>query len=147
MIMRARHNGDVLIFELEGQLDFETTQQFQETCESLITKTASQRVVFNLGKLKFVGSSGINQFIRILREFNALDEKPKLCSLSPEFDRVFKAYQTSRNPFDITVDEATAIAAFALPRPVSRAKKPAPKKAKAAKKPVKKVAKGRRGHA
>jgi anti-anti-sigma factor len=143
MILRARRNGGVLIFELEGQLDFETTQQFQETCESLIEKTATPRVVFNLDKLKFVGSSGINQFIRALKELNALDEKPKLCHLSPEFDRVFRAYQPTRNPFEIFADEGTAIAAFSLPKPARKTRKAvAPKNAVA-----KKVVKTKRGNA
>jgi anti-anti-sigma factor len=127
MIMRAKQEGAVLVFELEGHLDFETTQQFQSTCASLLEKNGNQRVIFNLEKLKFVGSSGINQFIRVLKEFNSREERPKICKLSTEFDKIFRAYQTTRNPFEIFLDEPTAIAAFDLPRPPKkiRAAKPA----------------------
>lgn len=129
MIMRAKQEGDVLIFELEGHLDFETTQQFQETCASLVEKHGCRRLVFDFGKLKFVGSSGINQFISALKAFNTnKQEKPKLVRVSPEFDRLIKAYQTTRNPFEIFADEHEAIAAFAVVKPERKApSKPKPK--------------------
>lgn len=120
MIMRAKQDGNVIVFELEGQLDFETTLQMKETCHTLMKKNNTTKVVFNMEKLKFVGSSGINQFIRVLKDFNALEEKPKFCRLSSEFQKVFKAYQTSRNPFEIFEEEAQAVISFDLP--------PAPKK-------------------
>src|SRR5262245_3471646 len=78
MIMRAKQEGDFLIFELEGHLDFETTQQFEDTCTQMIEKTTGPKVIFKMEKLKFVGSSGINQFIKVLKDFNSLDEKPRL---------------------------------------------------------------------
>src|SRR4051812_23182949 len=109
MIMRAKQEGDLIVFELEGHLDFETTQQFEETCNALIAKNKSSRVIFNMEKLKFVGSSGINQFIKVLKDFNGLDRKPRLCRLSSEFQKIFRAYQTSRNPFEIHEDEAQAL--------------------------------------
>ena len=112
MIMRAKNEGNVIVFELEGHLDFETTQQFEETCLTVLKKSETQRIVFNMKGLKFVGSSGINQFIKVLREFNGLDEKPRLCHLSSEFQKVFRALQPARNPFAIYEDEAQAIVAF-----------------------------------
>ena len=120
MIMRAKQEGKVIIFELEGHLDFETTQQFQEKCNTLIEQNGYDRVVFNFGKLKFVGSSGIHQFIKVLKGFNAREEKPKLCQVSIEFDRIIKVYQTKRNPFDICENEPQAIAAFDVPKPVKK---------------------------
>lgn len=121
MIMRAKQDGNVIVFELEGQLDFETTLQLKSTCEQLMKKNNTEKVVFNMEKLKFVGSSGINQFIRVLKDFNSLERKPKFCRLSSEFEKVFKAYQTSRNPFDIYEDETQAIVSFDLPPPPKRA--------------------------
>ncbi len=128
MILRAKNAGEVLILELEGQLDFETTLQFQQTCTSLIEKNESQKIVFNLEKLKFVGSSGINHFIRIMKHFNNpkfAKRKPKLCHLSSEFVRIFRAYQPARNPFDIFANYPEAVAAFDAPPPkkYARAKK------------------------
>ena len=117
MIMRAKQEGKVIIFELEGHLDFETTQRFHEKCHSVIHKRECRQVVFNFAKLKFVGSSGIHQFIKALKQFNSKEDRPKLCEVSMEFDKVIKAYQTTRNPFEIFENESQAIAAFDLPRP------------------------------
>jgi anti-anti-sigma factor len=106
--LRLRHESTTLVFELDGNLDFETTIQFGETYISLIQKHNPERIIVNLQGLRFVGSSGINQFIKILRDFNTKNCKPRFCHLSPEFVRLFRAYQTSRKPFEIylTEDEA-----------------------------------------
>lgn len=126
MIMRARKDGNYLIFELEGQLDFETTQQFEETAHDMIRKSATApRLVFNLEKLKFVGSCGINQFIQVMKDFNSAENKPRFCHLSSEFIKMFRAFQTSRNPFEIHPTETEARLAFDLP---PSAKKPGRKK-------------------
>lgn len=120
MILRARQDGDVLVFELEGHLDFETTLEFKNACDQLIKSSQSPRVIFNMEKLRFVGSSSINQFIRIMKEFNSpkyIKPKPKLCQVSREFERVFRAYQTTRNPFDIFESEKEAVTAFDIPVP------------------------------
>jgi anti-anti-sigma factor len=126
MIMRARQDGEVIVFELEGQLDFETTLQFKETCADLIRRNNAQRVVFNMEKLKFVGSSGISQFIRVLKDFNGLKEKPRYCHLSSEFVRVFKAYQATRNPFEIFENEGAAVSSFAFPLPLKKSSRKRP---------------------
>ena len=128
MIMRAKQDGNVIVFELEGHLDFETTQQFEETCASFIRNSSNEsqtpRVIFNMEKLKFVGSSGINQFIKVLKDFNALDQKPRLCRLSSEFQKIFRAYETSRNPFEIFDDETQAVVSFDLAPAPKRTRKP-----------------------
>lgn len=117
MNLKVKQEGAVLIFEVEGQLDFESTQLFQETCADIITKKDAKNVVFDFDGLKFVGSSGINQFIRALKDFNSSAEKPRLCAMSAEFTRMFKAYETQRNPFEIFETQNEAIASFAESRP------------------------------
>ena len=121
MIMRAKQDKNVIIVELEGHLDFETTIQLKDTCAGLMKRNGTGRIVFNMERLKFVGSSGINQFIQVLKSFNTLNEKPRYCRLSVEFQKIFKAFQTTRNPFEVFEDESTAIVSFDLP--------PVPKKA------------------
>lgn len=128
MILRARKDGNITVFELEGHLDFETTQQFHDKCDAMMSDTPNTEVVFNMEKLKFVGSSGINQFITILKRFNTRKPKPRLCKLSTEFHRMFRAYETTRNPFEIFETESEAITSFTTPvekKPRRAAKKPA----------------------
>lgn len=118
MILRAKQDGEVIVLELEGHLDFETTNQLKETCHSIMKKNNTNKVIFNLERLKFVGSSGINQFIRVLKDFNTLKEKPRFCLLSPEFQKVFKAYQTTRNPFYVYETQSEAVTSFSEPPPI-----------------------------
>lgn len=115
MIMRARRDGNVIVLALEGHLDFESTHQFKETCFGLMKRANTQRIILNLEKLKFVGSSGINQFIKVLKEFNSKRDRPKMCGVSSEFSRLFRIYQTKRNPFEIYEDEQVAVQSFVLP--------------------------------
>ena len=142
MILRARTDGSIVIFELEGQLDFETTQQFEQACDSVMTQHGGAgRIVFNMERLRFVGSSGINQFIRVLKAFNGAQERPKYCHVSPEFEKLLRAFETARSPFEVFPDESEALAAFAKTPPIAMrmksdpvAKKPAAKKKAPAKK-------------
>jgi anti-anti-sigma factor len=119
MILRARTDGSIVIFDLEGQLDFETTQQFQEACAKVMRQHGNAgRMVFNLERLRFVGSSGINQFIRVLKSFNVGPERPKYCRVSPEFERLLRAFETTRSPFEVFPNETEALAAFASTPPI-----------------------------
>jgi anti-anti-sigma factor len=119
MILRARTDGSIVIFELEGQLDFETTQQFQEACATVMRQHGNAgRMVFNMERLRFVGSSGINQFIRVLKSFNVGPERPKYCRVSPEFEKLLRAFETTRSPFEVFPDETEALAAFASTPPI-----------------------------
>ena len=120
MILRARTDGSIVIFELEGQLDFETTQQFQEACATVMRQHGDTgRMVFNMERLRFVGSSGINQFIRVLKAFNGGPERPKYCRVSPEFEKLLRAFETARSPFEVFPDEREALAAFASTPPIA----------------------------
>lgn len=126
MILRAKSEGDVLIFELEGHLDFETTEQFKDTCLSLMKKKNTKELLINLSKLKFVGSTGIHYFIDVLKRLHKESKVLKFCNVSTEFLRMFEAFQSTRNPFLVFDDEIKALEAFAnasAPLPLNSKKK------------------------
>ena len=112
MKIQTRRQGDITVVDLEGHLDFEATRSFQDTAWDLLQNAGSSQVVFNFSKLRFVGSSGISQFIKVIKKLNTAPAKPKLCNLSSEFMKMFKACQTARNPFQIFDDETEAVASF-----------------------------------
>lgn len=92
--------GDTLIVTLDGKLDFETTLPLREDLSKLIrqtkTDTAAKKIIFNLEKLDFVGSSGISSFVQTLREFNVSSPiKPRYCHVKSEFQKVIKAFDES----------------------------------------------------
>ncbi len=112
MILRAKQEQDVVVFELEGTLDFETTHQLAQTCQGIMTKNNATKIIFDFERLKFVGSSGIHQFIGVLKDFNALKTRPRLCRLSVEFEKIVKAFQIAKRPFAIYTNMADAMASF-----------------------------------
>ena len=124
--MRAKQEGILVTFELEGHLDFETTVQFHNTCKNVINAHENVRLVFNMEKLKFVGSSGINQFVKVMKNLNGTKPRPKLLKVSSEFEKIFRALETARNPFELHETVETAILAFDAPE--------APEKKRAVKK-------------
>ena len=115
MIIRTRQEENTVIFNLEGHLDFETIVQFEETCRRLLTSDAVPRIIVNMEALKFVGSSGINQFVKVLKTINHQPTKPKLVCVSTEFEKILRALETVRNPFDIFENEVQGILAFDAP--------------------------------
>ncbi|NBX92314.1 MAG: anti-sigma factor antagonist [Proteobacteria bacterium] len=112
MIIRARQQENVVIFNLEGHLDFETIVKFEETCQKIYSESTQQRVIVNMEQLRFVGSSGINQFVQVLKDINHREVKPKLVNVSSEFEKIFRALQTTRHPFHIFENETQGILAF-----------------------------------
>ena len=139
MILRAKQEQDVVVFELEGTLDFETTHQLSHTCQGILTKNNCTKVVFDFERLKFVGSSGIHQFIDVLKDFNTQKARPRLCHLSVEFEKIVKAFQTAKRPFSIYTSRTEAIASFEHDKP-EPVEKIAPKPEKKATAPSKNAA-------
>ena len=119
MILRAKQEPNVLVFELEGTLDFETTHQLSATCQVLMAKNSCSKVVFDFERLKFVGSSGIQQFVDVLKEFNGFKDRARLCRLSVEFEKIVKAFQPVRKPFAVFNSRLEAIASFENDKPTT----------------------------
>lgn len=89
--------GDTIIVHMDGTLDFETHVPLREDLSKLIrhakTDTVAKKIIFNLERLEFVGSSGISSFVQTLKEFNtAAPTKPAYCNVKSEFKRVIKAF-------------------------------------------------------
>lgn len=115
MIIRARQEGNTVIFNLEGHLDFETIVQFEQSCGTIIAKESEPKIIVNMQGLRFVGSSGINQFVKVLKNLNRATLKPKLVSVSSEFEKILRALETIRNPFEILENETQGLLAFETP--------------------------------
>ena len=89
--------GDTVIVSMNGKLDFDTHVPLRENLSRLITDqneaAPSQKIIFNLENLEFVGSSGISAFIQILKEFNtSSNTRPRYCHVRSEFRRMIKAF-------------------------------------------------------
>ena len=93
-----RKDGDAVIVSLAGYLDFETSDTFRESLFRLEKQAGQSRVVFDLGQLQFVGSSGISAFIQALREFNGRAPKPpRYANVKSEFKKVITAFDENNS--------------------------------------------------
>lgn len=89
MEARVASQDGVFVVTLSGQLDFESADSLRATCRRLFRE---KKVIFNLAKLNFVGSSGLTPFLELLGEMNKSHGRDiKLCSVSSEFVRLFEA--------------------------------------------------------
>jgi anti-anti-sigma factor len=101
------------IVTIEGRLDYETTDSFRENFLSrLASETAGHQVVFDLGELQFVGSSGITKFVQALREFNLRSAtRPRYTNVRNEFKKIISAFD-DENTFDFWDSNERALRSF-----------------------------------
>jgi anti-sigma B factor antagonist len=98
--------GDVSVVELAGeQLDASNVEEFKHEIAPVLA--ANPRMVLDLGRLRFVDSSGLGAILSCLRQLNAAGGDLKLCGLSKPVRALFELVRMHRI-FDIygTRDEA-----------------------------------------
>jgi anti-anti-sigma factor len=112
MKTQIKKTGDAIIVTMEGKLDFEN----QDPIRNELTRIAQQankdstprKLIFDLEKLQFVGSSGISSFIQTLKDVNSIaSEKPRFCNVKSEFQKVIKAFD-EENEFTFFENEEKA---------------------------------------
>ena len=79
----------VVVVELKGRLNFETTEPFRRTC---VQRLLQEKVIFDLKNLHFVGSLGLKDFVETL-DYMAQRSPAgvRFCGVSSEFRRLFEA--------------------------------------------------------
>lgn len=108
MEAKFEFRGQIVVVELNGRLDFETSGSFRRTC---LEKLISERVVFDLRNLNFVGSLGLKDFVSTLDDLaRASTPGVKFCGVSSEFRRLFEASGLSGH--EIFESQETAIQSF-----------------------------------
>ena len=98
--------GNVCIISLDGRLDNESTQGFQERISSIIDGGQS-RIVLDLGKLEYISSVGLRAFLLASKKLKPLNGKLVLAQLQDHIKEVLDiAGFSSLFPSYPTVDEA-----------------------------------------
>ena len=108
----VRMDGESVVVSISGMLDFETTDSFRENLFEIEKQVGQNQVVFDLGLLEFVGSSGISAFIQTLREFNSrLPSRPRYVNVRSEFKRIITAFDENKS-FDFWDSRERALKSF-----------------------------------
>lgn len=116
MKTQIKKDGDTIVVSMNGRLDFETAVPLREDLSKLMrqakTDTVPKKIIFNLEKLDFVGSSGISSFVQTLKEFNTTaPTKPRYCHVKSEFQKVIRAFDES-DAFEFYENEDRAKKSF-----------------------------------
>jgi len=113
MKTKITNQGDLMIVELSGYLDFETAHPIAQSIEVLYKDNKQAKVIIDMSALEFVGSSGLANFVKNLRVFNKLKMKPAYFGVKSEFIKLFRVFE-EHHPFEVVEDrEAAASAALA----------------------------------
>ncbi|GIL17493.1 MAG: hypothetical protein BroJett040_12440 [Oligoflexia bacterium] len=108
MQAKLKNEGEFAIVSIQGSLEIERAQFFREVCKK---QFANEKVIFNMEKACFVGSTGIQSFLDAMR---IVSEKNShglcLVGLKPEFKRIFDNLEMKG--LRIFEDESAAIRSF-----------------------------------
>jgi anti-anti-sigma factor len=108
MTARVKPHQDITIISLGGTLDIEYTQAFKEAC---LRQFQSKKVIFNMEKAHFVGSTGIQPFMETLLTLaSAAPQGLKMVGVGVEFKRIFQNLEIQN--LEICESEASAIGRF-----------------------------------
>jgi len=81
--------GDVSVVELAGeQLDASNVKEFKHEIAPVLA--ANPRMVLDLGRLRFIDSSGLGAILSCLRQLNTAGGELKLCGLSKPVRALFE---------------------------------------------------------
>jgi anti-anti-sigma factor len=105
-------SGGVVVVELKGRLDFESSEPFRRTC---LERLVQEKVVFDLKHLNFVGSLGLKDFVETLDNMAQKSVGVRFCGVSSEFRRLFEASGLAGQ--EIFENREKAIQSLALPPP------------------------------
>ena len=104
--------GDVAVVTLPGEeLDASNTPEFKKEVESVLE--ANRKVVFDLGQLQFVDSSGCGAILSCLRHTNERGGDLKLCNVTKPVRALFELIRMHRI-FEIHNSRDEAVEAFGM---------------------------------
>lgn len=107
MRTNIRKEGDYTIVELSGFIDVESAEPVAEFIEDAFHNNEETKLIVDMSNLRFVGSTGISNFVKEIRVFNKMRMKPSYYGMRSEFVRIFRMHE-DQDTFDIVgnVDEA-----------------------------------------
>ncbi|MBC7370113.1 MAG: anti-sigma factor antagonist [Bdellovibrionaceae bacterium] len=104
-------SGEITIVALKGRFEIEKTQAFKTACTQSLH---GKKVVFCMKDLHFVGSTGIQTYFQIIREFSTANPyKAKVADLKPDFQRLW--FHSNLLEVDLHENLAGALTSFQMP--------------------------------
>jgi anti-sigma B factor antagonist len=110
MEMATESIGDITVVVLPGeQLDAGNAKEFKRDVAPLLEPC--RKVIFDLGELRFVDSSGLGAILSCLRQLNAKGGDLKLCAMTKPVRALFELVRMHKI-FEIHPTKDEALRAF-----------------------------------
>ena len=99
-----RRQGEWTVVKISGRIELEKAQIFRDAC---LKSLKNEKVVFELDRLQFVGSTGMTEFFECLHDIeNMKGCGVKLVGLSPDFKRFVAFTKASQLKIHDSLEEA-----------------------------------------
>lgn len=111
MRIQTRDYDDVTVIELQGELDGEFAEQFQNTISSVIGKHKSG-IVLDMNNVGFIDSVGLEQLLWARDNCNGNNCQLKLAGLTENSSKILEITRLE-NEFDRYAELTEAVKSFA----------------------------------
>jgi anti-anti-sigma factor len=110
MEAKLKNQGEVAIITIQGPLEIEKTQGFREIC---LRHFVGKKIIFNMQKASFVGSTGLQAFLETVRTLSEENQHGlKVVGVQAEFKRIFQNLEIQRLQMHDSMDGAMSSFAF-----------------------------------
>ncbi len=99
-----RRQGEWTVVKISGRIELEKAHSFRDAC---LKSLKNEKVIFELDRLQFVGSTGMTEFFECLHDIQRMKGcGVKLVGLSSDFKRFVAFTKASELKIHETLDEA-----------------------------------------
>ncbi len=110
MEINRREVGDIVIFDINGEIDLYNAPEIKEKIKDELNKN-KVNVIINLDRVSYIDSSGIGVLISSLSNLKKIGGALKLINVYASVRKVFELTKLT-SFFDIYDNESDALAAF-----------------------------------
>lgn len=110
MVINRREVGDIVIFDITGEIDLYNAPEIKEKIKDEMNKN-KVNIIINLDKVTYIDSSGIGVLISSLSNLKKVGGALKLINVYASVRKVFELTKLT-SFFDIYDSEQDALASF-----------------------------------
>jgi anti-anti-sigma factor len=111
MKIKTQNYNDVAVVELQGELDSETIELFQNTITGIIA-THKVGIVLDMSDVGFIDSAGLEQLLSVRDYCNENDCQLRLAGLDETLTKILEVTRLE-NEFECYAELAEAVKSFA----------------------------------
>ena len=110
MQIKQRNVGEVVVLELSGEIDINTSPEVRKAFDQLI-KDQKKKILLNFAEVAYIDSSGLATLVEMLQRLKRIGGFLRLCNLSEKVKGLFEITKLEKL-FSIFSSEEEAIRDF-----------------------------------